>query len=284
MIRLFNRLPITRIKLFIARTIYCLVHLIYREDKRIIVRDGITYEVDLSEVVDLSLFLFGKFQEHVAENKRLSLPQDAVIFDVGANIGAMTLLFAKRVPSGRIYSFEPTFYAFAKLKRNLALNPELANRVVAIQSFVSSTTSRQSDIRAYASWKVGGSEEGGKHRVHGGTVKSAEGIGAVSLDDFCEQNNIKRLDFIKIDTDGHELEVLKGAQKVIGRFKPAVIFEIGTYLMWERNINFSDYLKFFASLNYSLLNSDNLQEITADNYRKYIPLKKTIDILATANT
>ena len=284
MIRLFNRLPITRIKLFIARTIYCLVHLIYREDKRIIVRDGITYEVDLSEVVDLSLFLFGKFQEHVAENKRLSLPQDAGIFDVGANIGSMTLQFAKQASSGRIYAFEPTFYAFAKLKRNLELNPELANRVFAIQSFVSSTSSRQADIKAYASWKVGGFEESGKHRVHGGTVKSAEGIGAVSLDDFCEQNDIKRLDFIKIDTDGHELEVLKGARKIISRFKPAIIFEIGIYIMQERNIDFSDYSKFFASVNYSLLDSDSLEEITADNYRKHVPLKRTIDILATANT
>jgi len=284
MIGLIDRLATTRIKLFFARILYCLVHIIYHEDKRIIIRNGITYEIDLSECVDLSVFLLGHFQKHVFDNKRFSLPEDAVIFDVGANIGAMTLQFAKQTPLGRVYAFEPTFYAFAKLKRNLALNPELANRIVAIQSFVSSTTSREADIKAYASWKVGGSEDSGKHQIHRGTVKPAQGIGSVSLDDFCEQNEIKRLDFIKIDTDGHELEVLKGAQKVISRFKPAIIFEIGIYLMRERNIDFSDYLKFFASLNYCLLNCDSLKEITADNYRKHVPLKKTSDILAIANT
>jgi len=212
------------------------------------------------------------------------LSENAIIFDVGANIGAMALQFAKQSPLGRVYAFEPTFYAFAKLKRNLALNPELANRIVAIQSFVSSETSGEANIKAYASWKVGGSDDSGKHLIHGGTVKPAQGIGAISLDDFCEQNNIEKLDFIKIDTDGHELEVLKGAQKIIGKFKPAIIFEIGIYLLQERGVDFSDYLKFFASLNYCLLNCDSLREITADNYRRHVPLNRTSDILAVANT
>lgn len=284
MIGLVNRLPITRFKIFIAGMLYRLVHILYRQDKRIIVRNGITYEIDLAEGMDLSLFLFGNFQKHVSENKRLPLCQDAVIFDVGANMGAMAMQFAKRASSGRVYAFEPTFYAFERLQKNLSLNPDLAKRIVAIQSFVSSATSNRTDIKAYASWKVGGCSDSQKHSVHGGTVKSTDGIGAVSLDDFVLHNDIHRLDFIKIDTDGHELEVLKGAKTVVGKFKPAVIFEIGIYVMQERNIDFSDYAQFFSSYNYSLFNCGNLKEITETNYREHIPLKGTIDILAIANT
>jgi FkbM family methyltransferase len=281
--RLINRLPITRIKIFLARILYRIVHLVYPRDMRIVVRGGIKYELDLSEGIDLSVFLFGNFQRHVSQNERLSLPEDAVIFDVGANSGIMTLQFAHLAPDGRVYAFEPTFYAFAKLMRNLELNPELAQRVVPIQSFVSSNTSAQPDITAYASWKVGGKTEGTEHRVHGGTPKSTEGVPAVSVDDFCEQNNIARLDFIKIDTDGHELEVLKGARKVIGKFRPAIIFEIGMYVMTERRIDFPDYLDFFDSLNYSLFNSSNFRQINAGNYQKHIPLKGTIDVLALSD-
>ncbi len=281
--RLINRLPITQIKMFFGQILYRLVHLICREDKRIIVRNGIKYEIDLSEGIDLSLFLFGNFQKHVSQNKYLSLPQDAIIFDVGANSGIMSLQFAKLVPLGKVYSFEPTFYAFSKLEKNLELNPELAKRIVAIQSFVSSSTSEEPNIKAYASWKVGGTVESVKHQVHGGTEKSTNGIKAVCLDDFCEQNEIKRLDFIKIDTDGHEFEVLKGAKKVISKFGPIIIFEIGIYVMKEKNIDFSDYLKFFDSLGYSLFNSKNLKNMNAHNYYKYIPLKGTIDILAVPN-
>jgi len=269
--------------MFLGKILYHLVHLICREDKRIIIRNGIKYEIDLSEGIELSLFLFGNFQKHVSQNKYLSLPQDAVIFDVGANSGIMSLQFAKLVPLGKVYSFEPTFYAFSKLEKNLELNPELAKRIVAIQSFVSSGTSEEPDIKAYASWKVGGTAEGVRHQVHRGTEKSTEGIKAVCLDDFCEQNEIKRLDFIKIDTDGHEFEVLKGAKKVIGKFVPVIIFEIGIYVMEEKNIDFSDYLKYFDSLGYSLFNSKNLKNVNAHNYYKHIPLKGTIDILAVSS-
>ncbi len=281
--RLINQLPITRIKIFLGRILYRIVHLVYRTDKRVIDRDGIKYEVDLSEGIDLSIFLFGHFQKHVSQSKYLSLPRDGIIFDVGANAGMMSLQFAKLVPAGKVYSFEPTFYAFSKLKSNIELNPELAKRIVAVQSFVSSSTSQEPHIKAYASWKVGGMVESVRHRVHGGVEKSAEGAPAVSLDDFCEQEKIERLDFIKIDTDGHELEVLKGGKKVIGRFNPTIIFELGIYVMDERGIDFSDYLEFFDSLAYSLFNSRNFRKINIHNYRRHVPLKGTIDILAVSD-
>ena len=282
--RLINRLPITQIKMFFGRILYRIVHLVYRTDRHIIVRNRIKYEVDLSEGIDLSMFLFGQFQKHVSQCKYLSLPQDGIIFDVGANSGMMSLQFAKLVPAGKVYSFEPTFYAFSKLKKNIELNPGLAKRIVAVQSFVSSSTSQKPHIKAYASWKVGGTVEGVRHRVHGGIEKSAEGTAAVSLDDFCEQEKIERLDFIKIDTDGHELEVLKGGKKVIGRFNPTIIFELGIYVMDERGIDFSDYLEFFDSLTYSLFNSKNFRKINTHNYRKHIPLNGAIDILAVSDT
>ena len=278
--KLANRLPITQIKIFLARILYQIVHLVFRKDHRIITRDGIKYEVDLSEGIDLSLFLFGNYQSHVSQNQYLHLPKDATIFDVGANGGVMSLQFAKLVTLGKIYSFEPTFYAFSKLKKNLELNPELAGRIVAIQTFVSSNTSTETNIKAYASWKIAGQVTGDRHQVHKGIVKSTEGIGSVSLDDFCEKNELQRLDFIKIDTDGHELEVLKGAKKTISRFNPVIIFEIGQYVMDEKGINFSDYCKLFDSLHYSLHNSSNFKTINEHNYREHIPLKGTIDILA----
>ena len=54
--------------------------------------------------------------------------------------------------------------------------------------------------------------------------------------------------------------------------------------MDEENIRFADYLEFFESMDYSLFNSKSLKEINADNYRKHIPSKGTIDILALFRT
>lgn len=278
--RLISRLPLTRIKLFVAGMIYRVLHLLLREDKRIIRRGSITYEADLSEAVDLSMFLFGKFQKHVSSSKYINVPKDAVIFDVGANFGIMAFQYAKLVPQGRVYAFEPTHYAFSRLKRNLESNPGLSSHIVPVQTFVSSLSSKETDIKAYSSWKVTSEAKNQKHSVHGGTIKSAEGVGAVSLDDFCGKNGIKCLDFIKIDTDGYEYEVLKGTRQKIAEFKPDIIFEIGLYVMEEKGITFKHYADFFTLLGYSMYNSSNFKYIDSENFREHIPEKGTIDILA----
>ncbi len=278
---MFNSwLPITRIKIFGAKILYRFTVIFAGKQLRAIKRDEVNYEIDPSEGIELSLFLFGKFQSHILQNAFLKIEKDFVIFDIGANVGLMTLQFAKLVPKGKVYSFEPTFYALERLKRNLSLNPELSERVTVINSFVSEKTSSNPDIVAYSSWKVNGERGNSDHPVHLGTPKNASGVGSIALDDFIEQREIKKIDFIKIDTDGHEYEVFKGASKSITKFRPKIIFEIGLYVMDEKNIEFSFYYDYFSKLNYKLLDTKTEREITLQNFRKYIPKNGSTDLIA----
>lgn len=277
---ILNNLPLTRIKIFIAKILYVFTRIFVRGDIHVIQRGGITYEIDLSEGLDLSLYWFGNFQSHVSKNKYLKLPEDAVILDIGANIGVMSLQFSELVPKGKVYAFEPTHYAYKKLQKNLELNPLLQSRIITNQTFVTSPDKIDNEIVAYSSWKVGRAQESEEHPVHGGTAMSAEGVGSLTLDDFCEKENIKRIDFIKIDTDGHEPDVLNGALKILAGFRPKLIFEIGQYVMEEKGIDFDFYAKIFGKLDYKLFNSSNLKEINLSNYKKFVPKKGTIDILA----
>jgi len=273
-------LPLTQIKIQIAKVLYFFVTLFTGKKRRIIERNGITYEVDIQEGLDLSLFLFGNFQKHVSENRFIILPKTATIIDVGANFGLMSLNYAKTYSEGQIYAFEPTHYALEKLKRNLELNPEFSKRIRVTNSFISSEINETPDIKAYSSWKVDGSMDDNKHVTHGGTAKSTDGVGSITLDAFCKKNNINKIDFVKIDTDGHELEILKGAKGAIENFKPIIIFEIGIYVMVERGIDFSSYSDYFSSINFRMFNSINGREIKLSNYKNHIPQKGTIDILA----
>lgn len=276
---IIKNLPITQIKLFFARNLYRVTTLIFGKNKRLIKRNGLYFEADLGEGLDLSLFLFGNFQKHVAANPYIHLPQDGIIFDIGANVGIMSLQFAKSVPQGTVYAFEPTDYAYKKLKKNLWLNKEISN-IITIQSFVSRQSTRNHQIKAYSSWKVDGNKADNTHPVHGGTAMPADNVPAISLDDFCANEKISRLDFIKIDTDGHEIDVLMGADGCISKFRPKIIFEVGLYIMKEHGISFSDYWDYFAPINYELFNSANKKRIDMLNYKKVIPAKGTIDILA----
>lgn len=276
-------IPLTRIKIFGARILYFFTTLFVGKEKRIIERNGIRYEVDLSEGMELSLYLFGNFQKHIFENKFLKLDKDFVIFDIGANVGLMSLQFAKEAPEGKIFSFEPTHYALERLKKNISLNAEIGKNITVTNSFVSEKSSDNPEILAYSSWKVNGKKDNSNHPVHLGTPKNTDGVPSISLDDFTEKNSILKIDFIKIDTDGHEYEVFKGAKQAIKKYRPKIIFEIGLYVMDEKNISFDFYFNYFNEMNYFLVDTKSNQKIDLDNYKKYIPKKGSTDLIAVPN-
>lgn len=275
----YNNLALTRIYIRIAEVLYFVITLFLGKKPRIIIRNKIKYEVDLSEGINLSLFLFGSFQNHVTQSKLLSIGADAVIFDVGANFGVMTLPLAQLAPRGKVYSFEPAHYAIEKLEKNLSLNPGLANRIKVINAFVSAKSTHNPAMKAIASWKVD-HEKLEKHPLNMGSEKPTDGVGSITLDEFCEKENISRLDFIKIDTEGYESDVLEGAVNAIARYRPQIIFEVGQYSMEERGIDFSFYTSYFGKLKYKLYNAKTGVTITLDNYKKHIPSRATIDIIA----
>jgi FkbM family methyltransferase len=276
---LFMKIPMTRVRLGLARLLYFLFHTILRQDKRIIQRKGLFYEVDLTEGIDLSLFIFGNFQDYITRNIYFSISVDAIIFDVGANVGSMTLRFAKMASKGRVYAFEPTDYAYAKLLENISLNPQFASHITPVQRFLADHNRLKHEMKAYASWKVDGKARD-PHPLHGGTIKPADSVAAVTLDQFCLENGIQRVDLIKIDTDGHEYRVLQGARKTIEKHLPHVIFEIGGYVLNEQQLEFKKFYDYFKNFEYRLLNAKNGKQITLENFSHQIPLRATTDIIA----
>ena len=94
------------------------------------VRDKINWKLDLSEGIDLSIFLFGNFEnELILMIEKLSNKKEFDIIDIGANIGVHTLQFAKNYEKAKIYSIEPTAFAYEKLKKNVDLNLDLKDPI-----------------------------------------------------------------------------------------------------------------------------------------------------------
>src|SRR3954470_4472656 len=113
----------TATKVALARIVSTtLVRLGFRT-RRQIRRNGLTFEVDIREGIDLSLFLFGSFERDVLTTIKALVSADGTCIDVGANIGALTLPLAEYLERGHVYAVEPTDFAFGKLRKNLALNP-----------------------------------------------------------------------------------------------------------------------------------------------------------------
>lgn len=271
------KLP-TRIKLKIAGFLYRLLRSLGVPQHQVIQRNDLSFHVDLSEGIDLSLFLFGSFQSHIGFSKHIHLPPNGIILDVGANIGAQTLPFAKVVPQGWVYAVEPTDYALQKLRKNIELNPTLAPHITIIPAFVSSQSAASSQLVAFASWKIDGSRAQ-THPLHGGQTK-ASSAPQITLDQLVETQRIPKVHLIKIDTDGHELEVLQGARKTLDRDRPYIIFELSRYLFQERNLTFQDYEAILQPLNYDLRDSETLKKLHSGNLKRLIPQGGSIDVIA----
>jgi FkbM family methyltransferase len=178
--------------------------------------DGMTFQLDLGEVIDTSL-LMGTFEPDVTRIIETVCQPGWTILDVGANIGAHTLRFGKIAgSSGKVYAFEPTEYAYRKLLRNIAIDH--LDSTEAFQVAVSNRSQRRQTVNYRSSWRTDG------HNVSGAGV-----VDFVRLDDWCTENGIEKIDCVKVDVDGDEWPVLKGAEQILRRYRPLVIIEIGAW-------------------------------------------------------
>ena len=189
-------------------------------------RGGLRWQLDLNEGIDLSIFLLGAFERRTIRAYRKIVRAGDLVLDIGANVGAHTLPLARQVgPSGRVIAFEPTDFAFAKLSRNVALNPDLAERITLSRTMLVDAGETLPET-LYASWPVHGQ---GVHPTLRARAMSTAQARAVTLDAFAA--DLPRIDFIKLDVDGHEARVLRGARAALGRFRPTMIVELAPYTL-----------------------------------------------------
>lgn len=154
-----------------------------------------------------------KEPETVAWIERSIRPGD-VLYDIGANVGAYSLVAAKAT-QGRamVYAFEPSYRTFASLMDNIGLN-DVGDVVVPFQVALSNRTGL-SDFR-YWSVEAGAA----RHPGVGDAVPTDGGAPAhkvlvYRLDDFVQQFGIRSPTHLKLDVDGGELEILAGAPDVL---------------------------------------------------------------------
>ena len=220
----------------------------------------------------------------VRRYRSLVSPGDVVV-DIGANVGAHTLPLARAAgESGRVIAFEPTGWAFEKLLANLALNPALASRVTAEHALLVSPDERSVPADIYSSWPLvsesgrSGSGQAELHPQHRGMLRGTDGARAVTLDDYVAGDRLAgnrhsldkpgRIDFVKLDVDGAEPEVLDGAAATIERDRPTIVIEMAP-CAYEGGDGFERIVTFLTSRHYRL-----------EHLRTHRPLPADADALA----
>ena len=214
-------------------------------------RRGLTWHLDLREGIDFSIWLRGCFEPSTIAAYRRELTPGATVVDVGANMGAHTLEFARAVgPEGKVLACEPTAYVFARLLANLEANPELRPRVRADQVMLMAQLEASLPAELVASWPLGTDPE--RDRTSWGHTYPTTGARISTLDHWIADQSVDRVDLIKLDVEGNECAVLDGALEVLSRHRPVIVCEVFAQALMSQGWTVDDLLERFSAAGYRL--------------------------------
>jgi FkbM family methyltransferase len=173
---------------------------------------------------------------------RLSGKQPRTVFDVGANVGDYSEFCLRLLgPQWLVHAFEPSPTTFQLLSERLSSAPK--NRL-RCHMLGFSDSQRQTTLYSSGPGATIASVERLERPLREFKDEFSETIQLTTIDQFCAQNAIEKIDFLKLDVEGHEIAVLRGASRMLdeGRIR-FLQFEFG-----ENNISSRTYLRDFVEL------------------------------------
>jgi FkbM family methyltransferase len=175
--------------------------------------------------------------------RRLSIEPVGTILDVGAHVGHTAATFCSVYPSARVYCFEPSPETFKTLVQNCASkNVSAVN--MAVGSYVGTAhmyAVKDSLLNSLVS------------RLNSPRPDSTQvTVRVTTLDQFCEEHDVRHIDFLKTDTEGYELEVLKGATRLLTEKRINAIYVECAIARCDRHLSATDLLEFLKTYGFRL--------------------------------
>lgn len=213
---------------------------------RIAKHNGITFRLDISEYMEWVIY-FGLIVENRDSLYRL-VKKNMSVLDIGTNIGETLLNFALIAgPEGRVTGFEPVDYNYKKCCKNIELNHFKNVEVFRIAL---------SDRKETLSFDESVNFNSGGIFMQRNSQNSSNPVQATTLDDFIKEKHIERVDFIKIDVEGFELNVLKGGRETIGKLKPVLYIEVDDANLRRQGSSAKELELYLREMNYDYKKAD----------------------------
>ena len=172
----------------------------------------------------------------------LSDTKTPILFDVGLNEGNYSSYLLEVFPEARLFAFEPVASNFERARERLT-----NSRALTLENKAVSDSAGHIEIYDYADRDGSSHASPYKEAIteqHGAEEVISYHVGCVTLDQYCAERNIDRIDFIKVDTEGHELSVLNGAKNLIRKHQVKIVqFEFN-----EMNVLSKSFLRDFYIL------------------------------------
>jgi len=195
--------------------------------------------------VEISLFLYGTYEAGTLDIMKKCLRNGDIFIDVGANIGLMSIFASKIVGSkGLVYSFEPEPETFLILKKNIEINS-----VRNIKIYNVGLGEKKGKSRIYTNPYAGRGSASLIKPVNQNNSKSYE-IQIETLDNFVLEHNVTNVRMLKIDVEGWELQVLKGAKNFLRSTNaPIICIEYSKLVNQPLNTHLPDIYNYILKIN-----------------------------------
>lgn len=223
---------------------------------------GVGSEIETSGELNVLDFIINKIDS----------TKKSVLFDVGANVGDYTkqLLNCFNNENVEIHSFEPSAYTFQTLTENIQ------NRNVILNNVGLSDKKKEAILYYDKENSEGASLFDRQLDYFGIQLSKQETVKLITLDEYCAENHIETIDFLKMDVEGNELNVLKGATKMFAqRGIRAIQFEFG-----GANLDSRTYFRDFWNL---LNDSYHIYRILKDGLMEINQYNEYLDIFTCTN-
>jgi FkbM family methyltransferase len=195
-----------------------------------------------------------------------------VFWDIGANIGAITLPLLKAFSNLQAILFEPSAEVAGRLIRNLSNNPDLFQRSTIMNIALSDSVGIKNFYVSNEAFNSGVAGLGHSHN----RFQFAVGVQTYTGDSLVESEKCPVPELIKIDVEGFELEVFRGLKNTLIQHHPTIIFEHSIYRLKERNETNDAVLKFLESVGYAIYRLLDSRKLTLAD------LDKDADFIAKA--
>lgn len=211
---------------------------------------GVRFECDFALDPRVSDMYFAAYEPaEVAVLERVLKPGD-VFVDVGANIGYLTAVGASRVgTAGQVHSFEPVPDYFARLEALRAANPGYA---IAVSNVALGEREGEAEIAQAADGNIGWNTMV-PGLLAGEAARARHRVRVLRLDDYLAARGIAQVALIKIDTEGFELPVLRGASVFLERAtpRPPILCEVAPGAYAALGARVADLFEYLARFGYS---------------------------------
>ena len=214
------------------------------------VEPGVTMLLDPYDLVSSNILVVGNWEPETWHALEQHVPAGGTFIDIGAHIGWYSLKAAKVVgPKGHVIAVEPNHETLLRLRDNIRASG--AGGIIEVAPVACSDSETTLMFYAAGRGNTGESSLSSWNASRAGDIADSYQVRARRLDDIVKEAGVTRVDAVKIDVEGAEFLVLKGAAETLTRYRPVVSVELIDLQLKKLGASVDEVMAFMRSHGYA---------------------------------